>query len=383
MGFFDNWSKYENTSSIINEKDFLEEFIISDIENNTVLIDNPYFKIVPYLMAKKLSSYEIQTYNNRKQEKSDNWYTWNIRPNKIDNAQQFKQKIYYKMLTEGKAVIYKSRDEFYVLDDCNLEYMPDIGYHGTKLSTCGRDIVGQAYDKDLMVVEYNLRPIEVAKTYSKNLLGRLTGKLQDAEMQALTRRYVMYIDASMGLDENTRNQLKENIKTGLKSADGSVIPLTRIIGDGSFQLLQNPLDKRTNYSVAQEIDRYINQMEKIAYDAYGYPYSSANNEDVEMLRVKSLIPIAKLLENELNYSLFSKREYLNGKRVEIQMIDNEADRQEKLIRSGINSINDARVDLGKDKINEDWADKHWMTLNYQPIELAMNGGEVNIDNTKE
>ena len=48
---------------------------------------------------------------------------------------------------------------------------------------------------------------------------------------------------------------------------------------------------------------------------------------------------------------------------------------EKLIGSGAYSINDVRAAAGQPKISEEWADKHWLTLNIGTMEAAARAAE--------
>jgi hypothetical protein len=44
------------------------------------------------------------------------------------------------------------------------------------------------------------------------------------------------------------------------------------------------------------------------------------------------------------------------------------DNVDKLLSSGVYSVNEIRRKLGEDRVKEDFADKHFITKNYTPIE---------------
>ena len=52
---------------------------------------------------------------------------------------------------------------------------------------------------------------------------------------------------------------------------------------------------------------------------------------------------------------------------------------DKLISSGAFCVNDIRVRLGMDTIDEPWAWQHWMTKNYAPTEELLEG----VDDTND
>lgn len=369
MGLLDFFKKYN--TSVKYDNDFFE-LIEGD---RSYLRGNPYFFIVPYIMAKSLSSYEILTYKQGKEEKGENYFVWNIRPNRLESGQAFKQKIYYRLLLNGEVVIFRNNNSFYVLDEpIGLEYNPSTGYKANNLITLGNISFNNTlgYDKNLVVIKHDIEPIKKMRKYSDEVYQDLIGTLKDAEIKSLVDKYIFKVGATSGLSEDKQALLQKNMKRWLSAREAVVLPLPNIIdrngqsGTG-VELKESPLSKRTNFSTAQEIGRYLDEMKKIAFNAYNYPYTDAENEDVDKLRVKSLRPIAKLLEDELNYALYGK-EVLRGSYVKIPILINNIKEQDQLIRAGINSINDARIELGKDIIKEDWADLHWITKNYQSIE---------------
>ena len=369
MGIFDNL-----LGNSIQHQDFLEAIYVD--EYNPYNVPNPYFEIVPYIMANKLSSYEVLTYEKGELKKTKNWYIWNVRPNKLQNAQTVKQQIYFNLLRHGKAIIYRNNKQFFVVNPvgCDIKYLSGTSFVASDLFDMDNNLLAKkATEDEVMIMKYDLSGVRAGKLYSENVINALTAKLTKAEIDSLTRKYIMKIDATVGISKESRIQSQTNIKEGLKSGDDAVIPLDKSIVD--FTPLQNPLDKRTNFSVSQETDKYLMIAERIAYDSYGYPHTNAENQDVDELREIALMPIARSFQEELNASLYTEKEILEGSRVSISIFGNDPKEQEVLIRSGINSINDARVELGKDPINEEWADKHWMTLNYNTIENVIEGLE--------
>jgi hypothetical protein len=88
-------------------------------------------------------------------------------------------------------------------------------------------------------------------------------------------------------------------------------------------------------------------------------------------------PWARLIKQEANRKLYTREEYLKGTRLRIDTstishfdIFANAANVEKLIGSGVKSVNELRTLIGDDPIPEDWADKHFLTLNIGTVERA-------------
>ena len=85
-------------------------------------------------------------------------------------------------------------------------------------------------------------------------------------------------------------------------------------------------------------------------------------------------PLCEMLSEEINRKRYGK-DVLNGtylridtkcvKHVDLLSVSTAID---KLIASGAFSVNDIRDVVGEPRIEESWADKHWMTKNYQEVQ---------------
>lgn len=94
-------------------------------------------------------------------------------------------------------------------------------------------------------------------------------------------------------------------------------------------------------------------------------------------------PIAELIQDEFNRKMYTKKEYLertylkvdtnNLKVVDITQLATAAD---KLFAIGGFSINDILIMLGKEQINEEYANQRYVTKNYQEAN-SLKGGEGN------
>ena len=93
-------------------------------------------------------------------------------------------------------------------------------------------------------------------------------------------------------------------------------------------------------------------------------------------------PLARLIEQEANRKRFTMDEYLRGDRLVMDTsaithfdIFSNASNVEKIIGSGVKSVNELRALIGDAPIDEEWANRHFMTKNIGSTEEAAEGGE--------
>lgn len=107
----------------------------------------------------------------------------------------------------------------------------------------------------------------------------------------------------------------------------------------------------------------------------GKESSYASLSIIQQQFVKSLMPIVKQLEQELNYKLLSEKEILEGYYFKLntknamRMVDSErADFYKKMLEMGVYSVNDV-LDL-EDRDRIEGGDSHRVSLNYVDIKYA-------------
>ena len=130
----------------------------------------------------------------------------------------------------------------------------------------------------------------------------------------------------------------------------------------------------------------------LAAQAYKIPismmYGNTNNTNdvLNQFLTFAVDPIAKMLSDEYTRKSFTYEEWSKGSRVVVDTktinhvdIFNVADKVDKLISSGVFSIDAVRDALGYQPLNTDFSQAHYITKNYELAEDAMKrlseGGE--------
>lgn len=95
----------------------------------------------------------------------------------------------------------------------------------------------------------------------------------------------------------------------------------------------------------------------------------------------AILPHLQIFEDSLNSKLISKEEYLKGERIKINKFNmkyfdilESAPSIDKLFSDGY-SHNEINNFVGLPKVDEKWADKHFITKNYEVAEKIVEGGD--------
>ena len=112
LGFID-WIKeiFGNKSRVsLNEK---------SIESQQVQLEVEYFAIVSAInmIAGSISKCEFKTFMKNKPLREDEYYLWNIEPNKNQNSSQFLQELVSKLLYYNEVLVIEVNGQLIIADD--------------------------------------------------------------------------------------------------------------------------------------------------------------------------------------------------------------------------------------------------------------------------
>ena len=145
----------------------------------------------------------------------------------------------------------------------------------------------------------------------------------------------------------------------------------------------NKLDSRDIKSLVDDIIDFVSM-------AFHVPKGMLKGDVVDVSKQTDnflmfcINPLIELITDEINRKFYTKEEYLSRtylkvdtsriKYVDITELANACD---VFFRIGVNSINDILRMLGREPIDEEWADMRYVTKNYESVENAesLKGGE--------
>ena len=358
-------------------------------------------------LAEALALCEFQTFENGKQVKKNNWYLFNIEPNKNQNQAEFWSRVLYKMVYDdnGAFVIQTKEGEFVVADEyditefafyeniySNIVLPGDFKLPGTRKesevfrfklhNSKVKKVIDSVYDDygDLIsgtIRNYNRGNAIKMKLTIGAMFQQFKNKLVKKEDGTEVTEYDQVMD-----------DLFENRFKGVFTDKDSVTPMEE--GLGLEPISATPGNTKSGSVTTRDISDTFEDIRDMVADAFGIPRGilkgdTADNEGMHKLFVNYPVrSLADNLQTEINRKLYGKEEMLKGNKLKIQTntINTHdpvefANAGEALLRIGVYSPNAILSKLGEELIEEDWANEHYITKNYERAGNLEGGDELN------
>ena len=347
------------------------------------------------MIANAVGKCEFQTFVNGKSVQGDEYYTWNIEPNINENSTMFIHRLIDKLCRENEVLVisttHKDGHEMLVVAD---DFARPKRYP-QKMNTYTDVRVGEVtYRKTfkesevLHLVLNNKNAQEVVSrlyaSYSK-LISAATKSYTWAQGTHLKVKVDQTESAAEGFTKDFADMINEQVKPFMQG-DNAVLPEF----DGY---------EYDNLGGTANTERSTRDIRALVDDIFDFTAQSLNippvlikgtvqgTQDAMTRWLTTCIdPLCDQLQEEIirkryGRDLWQQKTYLHIDTSTITHFDlfANAANVEKLIGSGAYSINDVLAAAGMPKINEPWADLHWLTLNIGTMEAAArainNGGK--------
>lgn len=344
------------------------------------------------LIANAISTCEFQTFEKGVQVRKNNYYLFNVSPNQNQNSSEFLHKLVHHLCYHNECLVIMQDGMLYVADDYEtVEYAMKENYY--KNVQVGEFTFNKTF-KESEVLHFKLSDENIRKVI--DLLYESYGKILSSAMgiykRANAKRFLVkgkFLKSHNEKEQEAANELfnrqfkawLEADKAGAMMHIGDNVALEDMSGNGKGG---NPVAN------SRDIRALVDDI--FDFTALGFHVPKALlkgdladiEKQVDSFLMFCIKPIANLLNAEFNRKIFEKEEYLqrsyikiDTSKIKILDIVNLATAADKFFAIGVNSINDNLELLGREPLNEDWADKRFVTKNYQMVEdvESLEGGE--------
>lgn len=346
------------------------------------------FHMVVNTIANAVSKCELLTYQNNKRIKNEEWYRWNVQPNKNQSAYQFWHKMIETLYENNEVLVIVQNDELYVADNYEYDDSNALFEHEFKNVQIA-DFTYQRKFKMSEVFYFRLNNCNVKKFLDStmSMYGKLISAAYSAYITANGIKGFIKVDQYAELQDDFEEQFKKMLNEDFKKffeSENAVMPLY----DG-YQW--EKLEIKGTQTNTRDIRSLFDDVLEMSAIAVGLPPSlitgkvQDTSKAVEEFLTFCIDPLIELLKDEINRKLYDRSKMLKGwyvrfdtkaiKHIDLLEVSQAID---KLISSGCFCINDIRRVCGEDEIDEDWANMYFMTKNYSTIEELLNslkGGE--------
>ena len=395
MGFISWLSGVLGLNSIpISSADWCSDPKIDELYANWQIRELAFESAVN-LIANFISKCEFKTKRDGKQVKDREWYLWNVEPNKNQSSSAFIQKIIHELYRKNEALIVSvtnaAQEESLLVADSFTRRQYALYYDVFESVKAGNFTFSKAFTSNeviyLRLNEGNIKKIvdSVFASYSK-----LIAYSMDAFRKSRGRRATLQIDNMHGGKEEDINKFFEMMQSRFKAffdADNAVMPLPN---GYKYDELQS---KTYSSESTRDIRALIDDVMDFTARGFGIPPVllrgdvAGINDALDLMLTTCIDPLVDKLQEEINrkrngYGAMKSGTWLTIDTTAIKHIDilSVAPSIDKLISSGVQSVNDILTLIGQQPIDEDWANKHFITKNYVGLDEAMNaqGGDGDV-----
>ena len=343
------------------------------------------------LIAKTIAKCEIQTFEKNKSKiekhKGDLYWTLNYQPNYNENGTRFLYKLVTKLLTDKTALVIINKTPItnllYVADEYNADKEILRGKTFTNVSVSddeGNTLkLRKTYNMD-NTIYYSLEnsQLNTASESFKTNTAKILKAIQKSFIQANVGKWRLKNPGSQPtmLDSETKkpisyDEYKSKITEGLLSEDEAVVLLAEM-----FDLINLNKDNNKNLNdfenMVKRISDTVAQKWNIPLDIF-YGSKTEKSTGTNDFITFAVDPYFELLEDGFNVSLVGKQSILDGEYIKFNRLNinhkdliDKASGCDKLISNGF-SFNQLSEFLGLPKIDEDWANEHYITKNYANV----------------
>lgn len=329
------------------------------------------------LIANAVSQCTCRTYEKGMEVKDQNYYILNVRPNINESSSMFWHKAVEKMVYNGEALIINIKGNLYVADSYITNEFPVLGNTYESISVGALNLNKKFRQDEVIILKLNNNNIKrlIDSLYSsyEEMLDLCIEKYRIDNQQ----KYVLELDnVKVGdkmFNEKFRDTMQDQLQDFLDNQN-TVLPLFK------GQTLTDV--SKSGGASSNDFQGLIDNLFKTVAQAFNIPLNLLSartdniNKEMKQFLVLTIEPIASMISDELSaklyegYEGFKNNNYVRLDTSDIRHVDilEMANAIDKVLSSGVLSINEIRDTVGYNAINEEYANIHWMTKNYSPAE---------------
>lgn len=342
-------------------------------------------------IANAVSKCEFKTYVKGKEVKDAEYYLWNYEPNQNQNAAGFVNKLIGKLYRNNECLVVEVNRKLYVADSYCKEIFALKDYKFSGIVIDGYELSETLEMSDVMFFELNSNDMRKLMNGMYETYSKLIVYAQEAYKKSRGKKGILNVEAIAQEDDNFNenfNQLMTEHFKNFFSKENVVLPLFE---GYNYQDISDSGKTYSNEST-RDIKSLADDIFEFTARGFSFPPSLAKGDvqdtgkAIDELLTFVVDPLIKMLQQEINrkrngYKGFKQGTYIKIETLAVKHIDifDIATPVDKLISSGAFTINDILEVLGKPRIEEEWANQHFMTKNYSKIQDLLAGLDIKDD----
>lgn len=327
-------------------------------------------------LGRTISQSEFRIRNGDRFEKNELYYRLNVRPNKNMTASTFWQTVCTKLIYDNECLIIQGDDDDLLIAD-DFQHNEYAVYEDifTNVRIKEYEFKRSFKQSEVIHLRYSNEKLSPLIDGLFSDYGELFGRILSSQKRKNQIRATVSVESQNAKDQKTIDKLQKFIKNMYKAIDENEVAI--LPEQPGFKYEEKSNNSGSSQSV-DEINKVTNGFLDQVAMAIGIPVSLLHGDmaDVEKQTKNYMMftvnPLLKKIRDESNYKFFTKKEFLNGNKLEIKAISYNsifdiADKVDKLVSSGAFTGNEIREEAGHERSNDPKLDEHYITKNYEKM----------------
>ncbi len=360
------------------------------------------FRICVNMIATAMGRCEFKTYEKNEEIHGDEYYLWNYEPNPNQNSTMFVHELTARLLEKNEALVVDGKrnggEILMVADGWTRECKNPMNPATYKDVTVAELALNRTYrEPDVLHFQLNhmnIKPVIDGIAGAYNRMFYAAQKLYLWQSGQHWKVHVNQLAQAPTIDSEGKavpfetafaQMIDDQIKPFFDS-NGAVLP--EFDGYEYTDVANRPKDLNTRdiRAIAEDIFDFTARAMLIPVVLVNGKVEATEDANKRFL-TNCIDPLCDQWGEEITRKRYGMSEWKKGNFVAVDSstiihfdLLSMAPNVEKLIGSSACSVNDVRKAMGQSKINESWAEEHFMTLNIQPVNavtkpVAGKGGE--------
>ena len=376
-------------------RDFLSGSGSDRILTTTAISDEEFYNLVTEIHIRELAFYscvnmiansiskcEFKTFKANKEVKLNEYYLWNIEPNKNQNSSAFTHKLISQLYRDNECLVVEENGQLLVADSFQqTEYaLFDNLFQGV---TVGNFTFNKTYNmSEVMYFKLSEKDMRKVTIGIYEGYGKLIAYGMKAYQKSKGNRGVLNYETIAPGNEAAKTAFDDLMNNRFKkffTAENAVLPLPKGYAYTDIG------SKTYSDSSTRDIRAMADDISDFTAKGFGIPPALAKGDiagikdAMDSYLTFCIDPLADMISEEANrkrngYAGFAKGNYLKIDTTCIKHIDifGLATSIDKLVGSSVYSPDEVRVKLGEVPLDEEWSRKHYVTKNYSTVEDVLN-----------
>ena len=388
--------KDEDASEELGTKVTVGDFL--DAETQTVMagievyISRMAFWSIVRKIGSAVAATEWETYRRGKKVKAREYWSWNCSPNPNQTRDEFFQRLVGALYSDQEALIVETRNGSRYVADAFSKTEKLSGNVYQNITVNGESVPGVYLSPDVLHLTIDGERIKRMLLAIAGAEGQLLKSSAAGYLRSQGTRGILKIDDTAEADPDFDDIYEDLVNEKFKkyfTSENAVLPLFN--GYTFTEKESSGGSSKSSLAGTRDIRNMMDDIVELTAQAFGVPVSIVTGKNVTDADFKAFMtytvqPLVKMIAGEMNRKIYGRDLVFAGTYIAANLggvryndLFDVANPIDKLIGSGAFCINDIRVRLGLDVIDEPWAWQHWMTKNYATVEDLL----VGVDETNE